>query len=63
VASYLDYEAKPLFREGSCFIYGQYEFEDFDQAECLHRIEGRQNYLLIGDSHAAHLWYGLSAVT
>jgi peptidoglycan/LPS O-acetylase OafA/YrhL len=61
VASYLDYEPKPLFRDGSCFIYGQYEFEDFDEAECLQRIEGRQNYLLIGDSHAAHLWYGLSA--
>jgi peptidoglycan/LPS O-acetylase OafA/YrhL len=61
VAAYLKYEDKSLFREGSCFIYGQYDFEDFDQAACLRGIAGRQSYLLIGDSHAAHLWYGLSA--
>jgi hypothetical protein len=60
MASYLDYKPKEFYREESCFIYGKYEFEDFDKAKCLHGIAGRKDYLLVGDSHAAHLWYGLS---
>jgi hypothetical protein len=28
---------------------------------CLAESAGRPNYLLFGDSHAAHLWYGLSS--
>jgi peptidoglycan/LPS O-acetylase OafA/YrhL len=58
-AAYLDY-GQTHFREGSCFIVGPSTFFDFDREKCLGRVDGRQNYLLIGDSHAAQLWYGLS---
>ena len=56
-AAYLD-EGQTHFREGSCFIDGPYTFSNFDRDKCLRREDGRQNYLLIGDSHAAQLWYG-----
>jgi peptidoglycan/LPS O-acetylase OafA/YrhL len=58
-AAYLEH-GQTHFREGSCFIVGSYAFANFDRDKCLRREDGRQNYLLIGDSHAAQLWYGLS---
>lgn len=58
-AAYLEY-GQTHFREGSCFIVGSYTFSNFDYDKCLRRQDGRRNYLLIGDSHAAQLWYGLS---
>jgi peptidoglycan/LPS O-acetylase OafA/YrhL len=58
-AAYLDY-GQAHFRQGSCFIVAPYTFSDFDRAVCLRQDESKQNYLLIGDSHAAQLWYGLS---
>jgi peptidoglycan/LPS O-acetylase OafA/YrhL len=58
-AAYLE-QGETHFRQGSCFIVGPYKFSDFDRDKCLRREEGRQNYLLVGDSHAAQLWYGLS---
>ena len=58
-AAYLD-EGQTHFRQGSCFIVGPYTFSNFDRDKCLRREGGLQNYLLIGDSHAAQLWYGLS---
>jgi len=58
-AAYLDY-GQAHFREGSCFIVGSQTFSDFDREKCLKPEIGRRNYLLIGDSHAAQLWYGLS---
>jgi peptidoglycan/LPS O-acetylase OafA/YrhL len=50
-------------RTGSCFITAGYtdEFEKHDQDSCLSIEQDRPNYLLIGDSHAAHLWSGLQA--
>jgi peptidoglycan/LPS O-acetylase OafA/YrhL len=50
-------------RTGSCFITAGYtdEFEKHDQDSCLSTKQDRPNYLLIGDSHAAHLWSGLRA--
>jgi peptidoglycan/LPS O-acetylase OafA/YrhL len=32
------------------------------QPHCLAMASDRPNYLLFGDSHAAHLWYGLSTI-
>jgi peptidoglycan/LPS O-acetylase OafA/YrhL len=58
-ASYLDY-GQAHFREGKCFIVPPYSYADFDHGLCLEQDSGRKNYLLIGDSHAAQLWYGLS---
>jgi peptidoglycan/LPS O-acetylase OafA/YrhL len=50
-------------RVGSCFITAGYadEFEKHDKDDCLSIRTDRPNYLLIGDSHAAHLWSGLEA--
>ena len=58
-ASYLDY-GQAHFREGKCFIVTPHTFSNFDREACLAHEDGRKNYLLLGDSHAAQLWYGLS---
>jgi peptidoglycan/LPS O-acetylase OafA/YrhL len=60
VASYLDYDSAKYFRDGTCFISSGYKFSDFDVAKCLEQDSNRKQYLLFGDSHAAHLWYGLA---
>jgi peptidoglycan/LPS O-acetylase OafA/YrhL len=60
VASYLDYDSAKYFRDGSCFISSGFKYSDFDFSKCLQEDPGKKNYLLFGDSHAAHLWYGLS---
>ena len=61
VASYLDYNTTDELRIGSCFITPKYQFTDFQPATCLREDDTKKNYLLLGDSHAAHLWYGLSS--
>lgn len=48
-----------FFRGGTCFISSADRFEDFDPGVCLSEGSGRPNVLLMGDSHAAHLWSGL----
>jgi peptidoglycan/LPS O-acetylase OafA/YrhL len=60
VASYLQYGTKEEFREGTCFILPPVKFESFDPATCLRQDASRKNYLLVGDSHAAALWYGVA---
>jgi peptidoglycan/LPS O-acetylase OafA/YrhL len=60
LASYLDYDSTPYFREGTCFITSAQTFSSFDPATCLAQDPHRRNFLLFGDSHAAQLWYGLS---
>jgi peptidoglycan/LPS O-acetylase OafA/YrhL len=59
-ASYLVYDSGRYFRDGSCFISSEYKYSDFDASTCLHADPHKKNYLLLGDSHAAHLWYGFS---
>ncbi len=59
VANFL--QAPDTYREGVCFISSKYSFAQFDPATCLKSDPTKENYLLIGDSHAAHLWFGLSA--
>jgi hypothetical protein len=60
VASYLHYGTKDEFREGTCFLLPPAKFQNFDPSTCLREDPGRKNYLLIGDSHAAALWYGVA---
>lgn len=63
IASYYDYVNRRDFREGTCFISSKYARADvFDRKACLAASATKPNYLLIGDSHAAHLWPGLSKV-
>jgi len=63
VASYLENpEAGDRwhYRIGSCFITSKNTFQDFDQSACLAPDPSKPNYLIFGDSHAAHLYYGLA---
>ncbi|MGP0060832.1 MAG: acyltransferase family protein [Beijerinckiaceae bacterium] len=63
ITSYYDYLDRRDFREGSCFITSKYgSVNYFDRANCLRKSATQPNYLLIGDSHAAHIWVGLSKV-
>jgi peptidoglycan/LPS O-acetylase OafA/YrhL len=48
------------FRSGSCFLEGPQGVEDLSAGGCLRIDKSRENYLLMGDSYAAHLAYGLS---
>ena len=50
------------YRVGTCFLTSRSPRANFDRNACLNSIAGKQNDLLIGDSHAAQLWYGLSSV-
>jgi peptidoglycan/LPS O-acetylase OafA/YrhL len=47
-------------RAGKCFLTGKREANHFDEGACLHVSTTRANYLILGDSHAADLWPGLS---
>ncbi len=58
VGTFLD--APQEMRLGSCFITSGNHFSDFDESSCTSADPSLQNYLLIGDSHAAALWFGLS---
>jgi peptidoglycan/LPS O-acetylase OafA/YrhL len=63
LAAYDDYIDRRQFREGECFITSKYgDAALFDRQTCLHQVAGRENYLIIGDSHAAHLWTGFNTV-
>ena len=59
IASYLEYDPGKVFRVG-CFLTGNHDREEF-APECLTLSETKPNYLLMGDSHSADLWYGLQA--
>jgi peptidoglycan/LPS O-acetylase OafA/YrhL len=59
MSAFLDYKANSYVRQGQCFITSKDSFADFDPAVCLKADPARKTYLLYGDSHAAHLWYGL----
>ncbi len=49
------------YRVGTCFI-PQETHKDFNSAACLQQDSHKSNDLLIGDSHAAQLWGGLSSI-
>lgn len=53
---------KAEYRVGTCFLTSEYSFRDFNADICLKQDPRKRNDLLIGDSHAAQLWYGLSSV-
>lgn len=58
LASYIDTDFPA--RSGTCFIEsGGPTTRRYDAEDCLRQDPARKNYLLIGDSHAAQLWYGL----
>lgn len=60
VGAYEGYKGDKDFRGGSCFVVTPSDV--FDAAGCLRRDAGKRSVLILGDSHAAHLWPGLHAV-
>jgi len=58
IGSFLAYDSSAAFRTGRCFL--STNRQRFDTETCLKPDPARPNYLLVGDSHAAHLWSGLS---
>lgn len=60
IMSYVDYEKADMNRAGQCFMStSAADWPKFDKQHCLAQDAKRPNYLIFGDSHAAHLWYGL----
>jgi len=61
MASYLNYDFSGDYRQGSCFITDDsVGFKGFQPSACLQLLHDKSNYLIIGDSFAADLWFGLS---
>jgi peptidoglycan/LPS O-acetylase OafA/YrhL len=58
IDAYLAYDPSAAFRGGRCYIWSNRQ--TFDTEDCLRLDPERPNYLLMGDSHSAHLWPGLS---
>jgi hypothetical protein len=59
-ASYVGYDSRNEFRFGKCFLSDPLRDWRLDPG-CLALSSSKKNYLLLGDSHAADLWYGLNA--
>ena len=61
MAGFLSYDRAAPYREGVCFLQASsMTLDQFNQQVCLHQESGQTHYLLLGDSHAAQLWPGLS---
>jgi peptidoglycan/LPS O-acetylase OafA/YrhL len=59
IGAYLNYDASAEFRSGRCFLLTRHQ--QLDTETCLTPDPARPNYLLVGDSHAAQLRFGLAA--
>ena len=59
-ATHMNYDGRAAFRFGHCFLSEPMKEWRLDP-ECLAVSTLKPNYLLLGDSHAAHLWFGLNA--
>jgi peptidoglycan/LPS O-acetylase OafA/YrhL len=59
LASYLSYNPGPDTRDGACFLLDQERFEAFNRQLCMRRNPTHRAIMLIGDSHAGHLYSGL----
>lgn len=60
ILAMLNYRTTPL-RGGVCFIPGNRPQLTLHDETCLKLVPQRRNVLIVGDSHAAHLWPGFSA--
>jgi len=61
-SQYLDYKADN-FRAGECFLTSEYDnINFFNKDKCITHSDEKKNYLLIGDSHAAHFYSALAKV-
>ncbi|MGK6355592.1 acyltransferase family protein [Sphingomonas sp. DT-207] len=48
-----------MMRTGTCFLTTKHSFADYRPEECLAVSGDKPRVLIVGDSHAAHLYYGL----
>ncbi|WP_261455614.1 acyltransferase family protein [Serratia ficaria] len=65
IADYINYrgsnEYNYQYRLGECFINGEPGGDGaYDKKKCLKISETQKNFVLIGDSHGAHLWRAIS---
>ncbi|MBB4218434.1 acyltransferase [Rhizobium anhuiense] len=63
VAEFADYDPSKAFRSGQCFLTSNDGIEKYDRDACLALSDNQQNIALVGDSHAAHLYPGLRALS
>ncbi len=61
-ASYIAYDPAGDYREGTCFTNDVAGEVNFRPDICLRHAGDKKNYLVLGDSYAADLPYGLSRV-
>lgn len=54
VEKYINYDAHDEFRANKCFLTS--EISVYAEDECVVWDKGKKNYLLLGDSHAAHYY-------
>ncbi len=59
---YTSYDVSKPWRVNACFVGPDSTMAVFDKAACLADDPTRKHYLLMGDSHAAHLYTGLHSV-
>ena len=62
VPQYTGADWSKAWRTGVCFLTIDNKFSEFSPSICLTGTAGRKQYLLLGDSHAAHLYPGLANV-
>ncbi len=48
-----------MMRTGTCFLTSRNQLSDYDFGTCMVAAHDKPRVLVVGDSHAAHLWYGL----
>ena len=59
---YLDFNTSN-FRDGKCFLTSKYnDIKFYDKQACVTYEEGKKNYLLLGDSHAAHYYSAMASM-
>jgi peptidoglycan/LPS O-acetylase OafA/YrhL len=62
LTKYSHYNSDNAWRQNVCFFTPDTDFSHFNSSVCLQSDPGRKQFLLIGDSHAADLYPGLSRV-
>ena len=61
VDKYMHYDAKTKFRAGTCFLTSaEKSVDSYEKDECVAWKNGKKNYMLIGDSHAAHYYSAMA---
>jgi len=63
VEKYINYDASHEFRASQCFLTSaDKSMDDYKTDECVVWTKEKKNYLLIGDSHAAHYYRAMASL-